>query len=446
MAVTLRELFAAAHYRIDRPSADPRGAAQDAVAVFDHVARGLDHLYGSGPTAQSTPEMRPDPIANLIVAARDAARCWPQAHGPVTDLVGAAVDAVVTRSHLFDDPQRWALSVELAETTRRAADTARRFAPYANVPHLIAARDAAVACEQRAAQNPDATDPTALDRIIPGTARAGGLPAIVDAAAALHEAAVTRPHTRWRMAEVVIAINAAQVAAAHAASYVAHLPAEPGTHPWHRPSLSAPEAWSTARILCRPFDDATKLRPPVGSAIVGSAARLGRGVIDQLGPAPTVGVLSAEQASDDPERAGAILTVIAVLPEIANQLQRAVHAFAYTGQLWAPERNLLAHEERDEIGVEPPRLGVPQYRDLERLITTLPVAGTLSTALAADLASVAPTRLPDVTRAHTASTAANGALSAMAMGAHDAARRGRLIVEREWAMTPTSNPRRTNPR
>jgi hypothetical protein len=365
MAVTLRELLTDAHRRLDDPDVDTRAAALAAVAAFHHVARALEHLYASRPAGQFTPEDRPGPVTELIAVASSAARCWPQAGGRVADLIGVAADAVATRSRQFDDAQRWAISVVLAETARRAVDTARQFAPYADVPHLIAVREAAVACEQRAAQRPAAADPTALDRLIPGTARAGGISAIVDAVAALHAGTITRPHAHWRMAEVVITINAAQVAAAHAASYVAHLPAEPGRHPWRRPSVTAPEAWSTARLLCRPFDDTTKFRTPGDSVIVNSAARLGRCLIDQVGRAPAPGMPSAQPPSVDTERAGAILTVVTLLPEIANQLQRAVRAFAYTRQLWAPERSLLAHEERNEIAASP-RLGVPQFRDLER--------------------------------------------------------------------------------
>jgi hypothetical protein len=443
MAVTLRELLSDAQDRLEHAHSDARAAALEAVAAFGPIARALDQLYPQQHFEQLTLERHSPDVRALADAAHAAATCWPQAGGHIADLVGAAADAVAIRSRQLDEPQRWALSVEFAETARRAVHTAQQFPPYARIPHLIVLRDAAVACEQRAARSPDAADATALDAFVPGLARTGDLTAIIDAAAALHIAATASPRSRLRVAEVIVTISAVQLATAHAGSYAARLPPEPGVHPWHRPSLSAPDAWQAARLHCRPFDDATKLHPPHDSPIVTAAARLGRTLLDQFGPAPILGVPAAKHAGSDLERASALLTVTTLLPDIAARLQRAVHSYGHTRQLWANERSLLAHEKRGHRPGEPTRIAVPDYGDLERLMTTLRLAGTLTTALASDLGSFAPARLPNLTRVHAMTSAATKVLSPMATTAHDEVRHALLVAPHEWAapIGPTSRGR-----
>ena len=135
MAVTLRELLLDAQDRLDHPRGDARAAALEAVGAFRPIARALDHLYPSQHDA-GQPQRDSDRSTRTGRRARAAAACWPNAEGPVADLVGAAADAVAIRSRMLDDPQRWAVAVELAETARRAVHTAQQFYPYAKIPHL----------------------------------------------------------------------------------------------------------------------------------------------------------------------------------------------------------------------------------------------------------------------------------------------------------------------
>jgi hypothetical protein len=293
-----------------------------------------------------------------------------------------------------------------------------------------------VAVEQRAARAPQEADGSGLDLLLPGPAHSGaGLTAAIDAAAALHLATATHRPGDWRLAEVVITVNAAQLVTGHAAAHAAALPPLPGRHPWHRPSLTAPEAWHAARLLCRPFDDGTKLRPPAASPVAGAAARLGRTVIDQLGTSPPPGVTAPTNARDSQESVATLLTVTALLPEVASRLQHAVHNLGATGRLWAAARSLLAYEEHNRVaGPRTHTAAAVESRDLDRLMNTLRVAGALTTALAADLATIAPARLPELTRLHTARTGETKVLSAMALGAHDAARHAHFAVGEEWAV------------
>lgn len=159
-----------------------------------------------------------------------------------------------------------------------------------------------------------------------------------------------------------------------------------------------------------------------------------------------LGIPRREDPPGNSEVAGSLLTVAALLPEVANRLRSVVHAFSYTRQLWAPERSLVAHEERNEVAI-PTRIASPEYRDLERLIDTLRVAGTLTTALAADLATVAPARLPALTRAHVDHATATSGLGPMGMRAHDGARHAHLVAAGEWAVpAPSTQPARAVPR
>lgn len=445
MAAAIAELLAAAKDQLSATN-EPRQAALEAVAAFAHVARALDSLYTYRPYEQYIDEQCPTVVPTLAASARAAAACWPAADGPIADLVGVAADAIATRARTFNDPQRWTLSVAFAETARRCVDTARCFPPYRNIPHLTSVRDAAVACEQRAAAAPTRDgDRTALDRLIP-TAATTGFSAVIDAAAALHSALLARASPRLSMAELLITVNAAQLATAHAAAIAAHLSPEPGLHPWHRPALAAPEAWQATRLHCRPFDDTTKLRPPTDSPIASAAARLGRTLIDHLGPAPAAGATSAADAATRPDIATALLTVTSLLPDVADRLQLAAHAWGYTGQLWAPERQLLAYEKRTTPTYAPAGVGVATYGDLERLTNSLTLARTLTTALVSDLSTVAETRLPELTRAHTTTATTSKVLSPMATAAHDALRRSHLLPVEEWAVPTKPGPARTQPR
>lgn len=448
MAVTIAELLADAQNRLTGPAAEPRQVAQEAVAAFTHIARALDGLYSQRPYEHKPEQQHPAIVADLAYSARAASTCWPGASGQVGDLVGVAADAIATRARTFTDPQRWALSLAFAETARRCVDTARNFPPYRNIPHLGAVREAAVVCEQRAAAAPvNAGDRTALDRLIADPVSSGsGLSSAIDAAAALHAALLARPSARLTMAELLITVNAAQVATAHAAAYARQLPPDAGQPPWHGPALAAPDAWRAARLHCRPFDDATKLRPPADSPIIDAAARLGRTLIDHLGPAPTPGAASPPHAGAHPAAAATLLTVTSLLPEIADRLQWAAADWGHTRQLWAPQRQLLAYEDRKIAAADPARVAIASHHDTEPLVISLHVAGTLTTALASDLATSIGTRLPNVVRAHTTTVAASTTLSPMAASAHDALRRAQLLPVAEWAVPTRPGPARTQPR
>jgi hypothetical protein len=181
-------------------------------------------------------------------------RGWPGQGARVADLLGAAAEVIGTHARTFSGEQRWALTEAFAVTARRLVDAAGQFSPYARIPQLDAVRTAAVACERRATLFPSsAVDRTALDCLVPGrrlTSTANER--IVDAAAALHHAICGRGYSpRLCMTELLITVNAAHLATAHAAR---ELPATAA-------GTAAPVAWRAVRVECSGFDDVSKLRP-----------------------------------------------------------------------------------------------------------------------------------------------------------------------------------------
>src|SRR5439155_22669646 len=118
---------------------------------------------------------------------------------------------------------------------------------------------------------------------------------IVDAAAALqHAIAAAGYYPRLYMAEMLITINAAQLATAHDAAALSHSHRAAGLPPNECAAATvagraAPAAWKAARTHCASFDDDTKLRPPDGSPIAAAAARFRRGLPGLCGPASRAG-------------------------------------------------------------------------------------------------------------------------------------------------------------
>jgi hypothetical protein len=302
---------------------------------------------------------------------------------------------------------------------------------------LEAARTAAVACERRAALLPvEAADRTALDRLVPGrhlTSTANER--IIDAAAALHHGITGRGYyPRLCMAELLITVNAAHLATAHAAH---ELPAP-------APGVAAPVAWRAARVECSGFDDGTKLRPPESSAVAAAAARLGRSLLERFGSVPdqpsTAGIASARL---DTDALASLHTVIQLLPDIAAHLEHATWAWSVQRTLWAPERRLLSFEDRNDIPTRGDRIAQADREDLDRLRHSLTLSGSLTTALAGDLGMAVErshpghTRLPHMGDALTTATGKSHYLSIHTQSAHDALRRAHALNPREWALAPT---------
>ena len=463
MAVTIRQLLGDVRAHLDDTTTGPvsdAASALVAVAGLAPIGRALDRLYGYRPHDPLEDETQPPEIPPLTHACLDAARCWADAGGRIADLLGATADTIGRHTHTFTHEQRWALAEALAETARRCTDAAQRFEPYATIPQLTTARAAAVACERRAVLLPvSAADRTALDHLVPGHhATAGATETIVNAAAALHLAITSAGyHPRLHMAEMVITLNAGQLATAHAAAALerqttlrAGSHADPRTTPGKgptrgRPGLAAPDAWRAARTRCASFDDGTKLRPPDDSPIASAAARLGRALLDQLGTAPTP---TNPTTSNHPQVLETLQTVTGLLPDVAARLSRATRTWIADRKLWAPERRLLSYEDRNQAVTSTDRLAVVEYADLEPLTGALRLAAGLTTALASELAqhSPHPARQPHLTEAHTAATGAARYLSIQAQSAHDAVRRAHVINTQEWALPTKPRPSPTPPR
>jgi hypothetical protein len=452
MAVSIREMLGDVRAHLDAvPIVDAEHAAA-AVAGLAPIGRALDRLYGCRPHLPYGDEAQPPQAAELTRACLEAARCWPDGAGRVADLLGVAADTIGRSASSFTHEQRWALTEALAETARRCTDAAHRFQPYAAVPQLAAVRAAAVACERRAAGLPArAADRTALDHLVPASHITGGASdRIVDAAAALHLAITGRwYYPRLHMADVVITLNAAQLATAHAAAALREATALAEPHPRRPahspglPGLAAPDAWRAARAGCASFDDGTKLRPPDGSPVASAAARLGHALLDHLGP---IAEPTTRTALTEPRTLQALQTVTGLLPEVATGIHRATQLWLANRQLWAPERRLLAYEDRNDVATSTERAAPADYSDLEPVADTLRNAARLTSSLTSELAQHAPTpaRQPYLSETHTAATVADPFLSLRAQSAHDALRRAHALHPTEWALPTRPRPIHTD--
>jgi hypothetical protein len=449
MAVTIAELLEAVRDHLDqrRAAGMDADAAADAAAGLAPVGRALDLLYNFRPYAYLGDETRPDEAAALSSACVDAARGWPGQGARVADLLGAAADVIGTHARTFSGEQRWALTEALAVNARRCVDAARQFTPYEQIPQLGAVRTAAVACERRSTVLPaSAADRSALDCLVPGRHLTNSAnERIVDAAAALHHAITGRGYyPQLCMAELLITVNAAHLATSHAAHEV----------PVTVAGAAAPVAWRAARVECSGFDDGTKLRPPESSAVAAAAARLGRNLLDQSGPAAYQPEAPASSGRClDADGVATLQTVIQLLPDISAHLDHATWAWSTERTLWAPERQLLSFENRNDVATPGDGIGRADREDLDRLRHTLTLSRSLTTALAADLdAALVPsqrgghTRLPHMGDKLATATRESRYLSIHAQSAHDALRRAHALNAREFAVpTPLKEPRSPRP-
>lgn len=199
-------------------------------------------------------------------------------------------------------------------------------------------------------------------------------------------------------------------------------------------------------VECSGFDDGTKLRPPESSAVAAAAARLGRNLLGQFGPAPhqPEGPATSSQGFDA-DGLATLHTVIKLLPQIAAQLDHATWAWSTERALWAPERRLLSYEDRNDLPISGDRIGRAEREDLDRLRHALILSRSLTTALVIDLVAARSesghTRLPHIGDAHTAATRESRYLSIHTQSAHDALRRAHAFNSHEFAVQPV--PRRT---
>jgi hypothetical protein len=434
MAVSIRELLGEARANLEGGVETVNAEhATAAVAGLAAIGRAVDGLYGCRPLMPWADEAQPAQAAALAVACLETARCWPDGGGRVADLLGVTADAIGRRAPSFTHEQRWALAEALAETARRCTDLAQQFQPLAEVPHLAAVRVAAVACERRAAELPAcAADRTALDHLVPARhITTGASERIVDAAAALHLEITRRRHyPRLHMAEVVITLNAAQLATAHAAAALREAAcAERDSN--DLPGLASPDAWHAARANCASFDDGTKLRPPDGSPVASAAARLGRALLDHLG---STAAPANRTALTEPHTLQALQTVAGLLPDVANGLDRATGLWVANRQLWAPERRLLSYEDRNDAVTSAGSAEAAGRFDLEPLSEVLRNAAHLTSALASELAQHSQSQQPHRSEAHIAATVADRFLSIRAQSARDAVRRAGALHPTEWAL------------
>lgn len=272
-----------------------------------------------------------------------------------------------------------------------------------------------------------------MDRLVPGrhlTRTANER--IIDAAAALHHAITGRGYyPRLCMAELLITVNAAHLATAHAAG---ELPADAA-------GAAAPLAWRAARVECSGFDDGTKLRPPGSSAVAAAAAWLGHSLLERFGSRPdqpsAAGIAGARL---DADTLASLHTVIQLFPDIAAHLDHATWAWSAQRTLWAPERRLLSFEDRNDIPTPGDRIARADREDLDRLRHSLTLSCSLTTALASDLGMAVKrsqpghTRLPRMGDALTAAEGKSRYLSIHAQSAHDALRRAHALNPDEWVV------------
>jgi hypothetical protein len=134
---------------------------------------------------------------------------------------------------------------------------------------------------------------------------------------------------------------------------------------------------------------------PDSSAVAAAAARLGRNLLDQFGPA-TADTLGRRL---DADALASLHAVIQLLPDIVAHLDHATWAWSAQRTLLAPEHRQLSFEGCDDLPIGGDGIERAEREDLDRLRHALMLSGSLTTALASDLRTAAAhsdaaTRLP----------------------------------------------------
>lgn len=375
MTTTVRELLASVTRTIEQAAPNPMLPVEAAAAV-GHCGRALRDLAFEGVDAFGTRGMHASVIA-LADSCDRVAATWPSGTGRAELLAGAGTDAITQISSQLPPSSRWALAVELAAVVRHCGRHAGSFPPVAHAPQLAEVHAAAAAVLQVSTLYPPTQrGRVALDRSVPSVRPSPELTGIAAAAgaasalaAALHAQVARRVLS---MSELLACARTAAVAARSAAVFAAALA---GPEQAFRPWAAAPKAWDAVCGSCAPFDDGTKLRPPTRSEVLAWAAHIETSLYNASRGTPR------ELAAD----ATALRAIGNQLPDLADDLDRAVRRWSAGNHVLAPQHRLARYEDEKLDASQDEAVVFVRGSDFDDVTAALWDARRLSINLAGEL-------------------------------------------------------------
>jgi hypothetical protein len=375
VTTTVRELLASVTHTIEQAAPNPMLPVEAAAAV-GHCGRALRDLAFEGVDAFGTRRMH-DSVVALAGSCDRMAATWSSSTGRAELLAGAVADAITQFSGQLSPSSRWALAVELASVAHRCARHARSFPPAAQAPQLAEVHAAAAGVVQVATiYPPTPRGRVALDRPVPSVRPSPELTGIAAAAraapalaAALH-AEVARGVLS--MSELLACARAAAIAARSTATFAAAIA---GPEQTFRPWAAAPKAWDAVCGSCAPFDDGTKLRPPTRSEVLAWAAHIETSLYNASRGTPR------ELAAD----ATALRAIGNQLPDLAEDLDRAVRRWSAGNQVLAPQHRLARYEDEKLDAAQGDAVVFARGSDFDDVTAALWDAQRLSINLAGEL-------------------------------------------------------------
>jgi hypothetical protein len=372
VATSLTDLFTAISALTDQHDHVTIAEADAAVLALAPAGQMLSWLADDG-IGHARPR-RAELVLGLATSCADAAAAWRgERVGRVSELMAASADVVGTLRTESGQAERWSCALQVAETVRRCATTARGHSPYGNVPELQRVYRAAAAIEQLGSLDPPPpADAKLLDRRIP----VAGLPAGLGETAVAAEAAawlldhLRRPGTAnlLTVRGAVAITYAAEIASTGIKALSAGLGDPDDTIELGDPSAIAnemPTAWREVRRAFAPFDDGTRAQREPLADVTLWAARLGetmRRTVQQ-------GVASGEVRP--PEVEGNVRSVAVHLPLLATEvLKNCVRWVAADQLLVDPSRVSPTRPDRIDA-VLAHRLVLANAGDLGELVTSL---------------------------------------------------------------------------
>jgi hypothetical protein len=330
------ELSHAASGRGSDTARDARAAIQTAGRILNQLRiDGLDEEVG-GPRENLTAQLARDCCAVQDLGHSGTNRAAP--------LLGAAGDAIAALRNEATRSERWALTISIATTTRRATEAYIRYGPYLPDPEIATVRQGAIAVARLGAEQPP--NPSALivqDRPIPSVEHPHPLTPMASALQAAHllSAETHRSATGLQPPLALYEMKAVAMTAEAAARYAEALDAA------HRGDAGisradAPTTWQRTRQALAVFIDGRLPETGGDEQILRHAAQLHEGLRRRFGPPDYLpaGQLIQLNSADGK----AILGIVNQLPQLADDLRRNLSQLH--GRLIASADRLPLQENR----------------------------------------------------------------------------------------------------
>lgn len=386
MATSIRDLLQQIQQRTTpAPATVAQGEASTALAALQPLGRALNTLLADGLDTDPAPP-RAAAVRDLAAASQHASPHWRPPAGPLADLAAAIADLTVVLQDRFGTAERWSAAVAIADAAQRCVAYARHHPGYHDAPLYRRIHSAAATVAQHAAADPpNPLRRTLLDQQFPNPAVTGGHLAHAAEAAPALTLAVRHAvhHGGLTLADVLTTLAAAHTAA-HYASLLAAALTQPRAAaaetaaPWRE----ATRAWQHTHRQLNPFDDGTRARHPAAADLAHAAGQLHHALRAHLGPDATPDTVRRHH--DLPALATAQRQIANHLPDLADDLTRAIVTWGATGQLAALATN-LPHSGRSLDAHLRHRIVTADLDDLAATLAALRRAHTLSVQLAGEL-------------------------------------------------------------